>query len=324
MKAIVVFKKGEQPEFVTNFPEPVSKHDNEILINVKAVAIKHLDKGRASGKHYSSIDKNAQPIVVGSDGVGIMENGKRVYALGITGTMAEQAIVNKKTLVAIPNGLDDATAAALPNGIMGSAMALRFRAKMKSGETVLINGATGFTGMLAVQIAKYYGAKKIIVTGRNENVLQYLKTIGVDEIINLKQTDENIINQIKQLHVQTPVDIVLDYIWGHPAELLLTALRGDGHYSHNIRYITIGCMASDSIALSSSILRSTDLQISGSGLGSWTNDEMKILVAEILPEILQLVADGKIKINTVKTPMIDFESAWNKETSNAERLVIMI
>ena len=71
-------------------------------------------------------------------------------------------------MVKLPNGIDDAVAAALPNAVAGSAMALRFRAAMQSGETVLINGATGFTGKIAVQIAKHYGAKKIVVTGRNE------------------------------------------------------------------------------------------------------------------------------------------------------------
>ncbi len=87
-----------------------------------------------------------------------------------------------------------------PMQYAGSAMALRFRAGMKQGETVLINGATGFTGKIAVQIAKHYGAKKVIVTGRNEQSLQSLLALGADEIVSLRQDDEAFIAQIKQIH----------------------------------------------------------------------------------------------------------------------------
>jgi NADPH:quinone reductase-like Zn-dependent oxidoreductase len=81
--------------------------------------------------------------------------------------MAEKAIVSKERMIALPAALDIVTAAALPNAVMGSAMPLRFRAAMQAGETVLVNGATGVTGRMAVQLAKYYGAKRIIATGRN-------------------------------------------------------------------------------------------------------------------------------------------------------------
>ena len=84
-------------------------------------------------------------------------------------------------MVKISEGLDNATAAAIPNAVAGSAMALRFRAGIKPGETVLVNGATGVTGKIAIQIAKYYGAGKVIVTGRNENSLKALSALGADE-----------------------------------------------------------------------------------------------------------------------------------------------
>ena len=89
---------------------------------------------------------------------------------------------------------------------------------MKACETVLINGATGFTGKIAVQIAKYYGAKKIIVTGRNEQSLQTLLSLGADEIISIKESDENFVTRIKAIHNSTPIDVVIDYLWGQTAE----------------------------------------------------------------------------------------------------------
>jgi len=127
----------------TEFPEPVAKNDDEILISVKAAAIKHFDKGSASGKHYSAADNRQNAIVIGGDGVGVLADGTRIFALGVSGMIAEKAVIDKSRMVKLPEGLDDATAAALPNAVAGSAMALRFRAGMQPGETVLINGTMG-------------------------------------------------------------------------------------------------------------------------------------------------------------------------------------
>lgn len=323
MKAAVVYKKGEMPKYA-EFAEPIVQSDNQILLSVKAVAITNLDKGKAAGKHYSSRDDNQNGFVVGSDGVGLLENGTRVYARGISGTIAEKAIIDKNIFVPLPEGISDAIAASLPNAVAGSAMALKFRANIKTGETVLINGGTGFTGQTAIQIARHYGAKKIIVTGRNEKILQNLLELGADEVISLKQDDQAIIAQLKAIHLSTPIDIILDYLWGHPAELILTALKGNGSFTNKVRYVTIGGMAGDSIQLSSGILRSVDLQLSGSGLGSWAKNEVKLLFSEILPEMFLLAAQNKLKVNIEEVKLIDIEEMWNKETLDGKRLVVII
>lgn len=323
MKAAVIYKKGELPKYA-EFADPIVQNENEVLISVKAVAITNLDKGKASGKHYSSEENNQNGFVIGSDGVGLLQDGTRVYARGINGTIAEKALVEKNRMVKLPDGISDAVAASLPNAVAGSAMALKFRAGIQAGETVLINGATGFTGQMAIQIAKHYGAKKIIVTGRNEKTLQSLLLLGADEIIPLKQDDEAIITQLKAIHNNTPIDIVLDYLWGHPAELILTALKGNGSFTNKIRYVTIGGMAGDNIQLSSGILRSVNLQLSGSGLGSWTKDEVKLLFSEILPEMFLLAAQNQLKVNNETVSLVDIEKAWNIEVTDGKRLVVIV
>lgn len=323
MKAAVVYKKGEMPKYA-EFADPIANEENQVLISVKAVAITNLDKGIVSGAHYSSENENSYGTVIGSDAIGFLENGTRVYARGISGTMAEKALVEKNRMVKLPDGISDATAAAMPNAVAGSAMALRFRAEIKHGETVLINGATGFTGQMAIQIAKYYGAKKIIVTGRNEKTLQTLLELGADQIIPLKQDDENIIWQLKEIHQNTPIDIVLDYLWGNAAELILKALKGNGSFTNKIRYVSVGSMAGDTIQLSAGILRSVDLQLSGSGLGSWTKDEVKLLFTEILPEMFLLAAQNMLKVNTEEVSIVDIETKWNTEVSDGKRLVVVI
>lgn len=311
MKAAVVFQKGEMPKYVEDFAEPKVQNENELLISVKASAVKNLDKMRASGKHYSTQNEAFAAKVVGGDGVGLLADGTRVYGIGVSGMIAEKAIVEKNGIVKLPENINDATAAALPNAVMGSALALYFRAGLQKGETVLINGATGVTGKISVQIAKYYGAKKVIATGRNEQSLKELLSLGADEIISLKQDDETFVEQIKNAHQQNPVNVVIDYLWGHSAELILSALKGNGSFSHRTRFVTVGGMMSDTITLSSSILRSTDIQISGSGLGTWTREEVKLLITEILPEMFQLAANGKLKIETVNIPLKDIQDAWD-------------
>jgi NADPH:quinone reductase-like Zn-dependent oxidoreductase len=323
MKAAVIYTKGEMPKYA-EFAEPIVQNDNEVLISVKAVAITNLDKGKASGKHYSSENENQNGFVVGSDGIGLLEDGTRVYARGISGTIAEKAVVEKSRMVILPDGISSSTAAAMPNAVAGSAMALKFRAGIQPGETVLINGATGFTGQMAIQIAKHYGAKKVIVTGRNENTLQELLKLGADEIILLKQDDETIVKQIQAIHKETPIDIVLDYLWGQPAELILSALKGNGSFTTKVRFVTIGSIAGENIQLSSGILRSVNLQLSGSGLGSWTKEEVKLLFSEILPEMFVLAAQNKLKVTIEEIPLSDIEKMWNAEVSDGKRLVVTI
>lgn len=323
MKAAVVYQSGEMPQY-TDFPEPVVNNEDEILISVKAAAIKHFDKGRASGKHYSATANKENATVIGGDGVGVLADGTRVFALGISGMIAEKAVVDKRKIVKLPNGISDIVAAALPNAVAGSAMALRFRAGIKTGDTVLINGATGFTGKIAIQIAKHYGAKKIIVTGRNQKTLQSLLSLGADEIVSTEQHDETFIEQLKQIHNTTPIDIIIDYLWGHTAELILASLKGNGSFTHKTRFVSIGSVTGDIIQLSAENLRSVDLQLSGSGLGSWSKDEMKLLFSEILPEMFQLSADSKLKVETTSVNLTDIEKLWETEAPDGRRLVVTI
>lgn len=323
MKAAVVYKKGESPKYV-EFAEPIPQNENQILLSVKAVAITNLDKGKASGKHYSSDNHSENGFVVSSDAVGLLENGTRIYARGITGTMAEKTIIDKNIFVPLPEGITDTIAAAMSNAVAGSAMALKFRAGIKPGETVLINGGAGFTGQMAIQIAKHYGAKRIIVTARNEKTFLNLLELGADEVISLKQDEETIINQLKKIHQNTPIDIVLDYLWGHTAQLILSALKGNGSFTHKTRYVNVGSIAGNSIKLSAGILRSVDLQLSGSGLGSWSKGEVKLLFSEILPEMFLLAAQNKIKVNIEEVNLKDIEQMWNAEVSDGKRLVVKI
>ncbi|KRT14881.1 alcohol dehydrogenase [Pedobacter ginsenosidimutans] len=323
MKAAVMYQKGELPQYV-EFEQPVAQNDHEILVCVKAVAIKHFDKGKAAGTHYSSDAPKATGRVIGGDGVCLLEDGTRVYGMGVSGMLAEKATIEKSRMVKLPEGLSDATAAALANAVIGSAMALRFKAAIQPGDVVLINGATGFTGMVAVQIAKHYGAAKVIATGRNVQSLQNLLTLGADEIIEITTDNSAFLSQVKQSHQEKPIDVIIDYLWGRTAELLLSSLMGQGSFTNKVRFVSVGSMAGDLIQLSAANLRSVDLRLTGSGLGSWSKEQVGLLFTEILPQMFQLAADGKLKVETIEVKLADISSLWNLKVADGKRLVVTI
>ena len=122
MKAAILEKFGESPKY-KDFPDPEIQNDEQLLLHVKAASVKNLDKLRASGNHYAS--HTELPAVVGTDGVGILEDGTRVYAQGITGMMAEKAIVHKNKYTLIPENLDFNIAAALANAVLGATISLK-------------------------------------------------------------------------------------------------------------------------------------------------------------------------------------------------------
>jgi len=323
MKAAVIYQKGGLPEY-TNSAEPTVQNEEAVLVTVKAVALKHLDKSRASGKHYSSEAPREDGRIPGGDGVCLLPDGTRVYGMGISGMLAEKATIEKDRIVKLPEGIADATAAALPNAVIGSAMGLKFKADIQPGDVVLINGATGFTGRIAVQIAKHYGAGKVIATGRNQQSLNDLLSIGADETISVMQDDDSFKAQLKKVHSETPIDIIIDYLWGRTAEMILACLMGKGAFTHRTRYVSIGSITGDNIQLSAASLRSVNLQLSGSGLGAWSKQQVRQLFTEILPEMFQLAADGKIKVETTEVKLENIAELWELEVPDGKRLVVLI
>lgn len=217
-------------------------------------------------------------------------------------------------------------AAALPNAIMGSALAILSRGNMQRGSTILISGATGVTGRVAVQLAKHYGAAKIIVTGRNTASLEKLRALGADEIISLQQENEAIGEQLDALHKEMPIDLVIDYLWGHPIELILNALlRGhDSAAPRPVRVVTVGDMAGGYIELPSVLLRSAPIETLSSGIGSLLPADLAAFSTKVLPELFQLAATGGLEIEMQVEQLSDIETVWNKKVEAGKRLVVQV
>ena len=305
MKAAIVEQAGRKPVY-GDLEEPVPS-TGENRIAVAAAALSPVVKARASGTHYSS--SSDFPIGVGIDGVGRLDDGRRIHFFlprAPYGSMAEKVVVPSSQCTGVPDGLDDITAAAIAIPGMSSWVALTERAKFVAGETVLVNGATGASGRLAVQVAKYLGAKKVIATGRQAAVLQSTKALGADETIPLVENRDAL--EIFKEKFAGGVDVVLDYLWGQSAECLLTAGSKAGTGAP-ISFIQIGTAGGTNITLPGAILRSTPIELMGSGLGSVPINR----IVGAIEQVLRAAVTGHFEIATKPTALSEIEQAWSSD-----------
>jgi NADPH:quinone reductase-like Zn-dependent oxidoreductase len=308
MNAAVVTSFDAPPRYTT-FAEPVPA-EGERLVSVSAAGLHPIVKGLARGTHYGS--SGELPFIAGIDGVGRLEDGARVY-FGIArspyGSFAERTLAASWMCLPLPEGIDDATAAGIANPAMSSWAALTARAKFIAGESVLILGATGVAGQLAIQIAKRLGARRVVAAGRNPQALEQLRALGADAVISLEQDQKALVAAFRSELAEAGVDIVLDYVWGQPAERVLEAISQKGlrKASPRIRFIQIGEGAGRTISLAAATLRSSGLELLGSGFGSASLDE--ILVA--LGEFFQAAAKQPFQFETRTAPLKDVEGLWN-------------
>jgi NADPH:quinone reductase-like Zn-dependent oxidoreductase len=316
MRSAVLRRLGQSP-CVEDFPEPAAA-EGEVLLAVLAASLKPIDKQLAAGSHFAS--PREFPVVCGSDGVGKLSDGSRVFFGGPRrpyGSFAKRTVVRRAQCFPIPENLDDATAAAIPNPGVSAWLSLSHRARLSAGEAVLILGATGATGKLAVQIAKILGASRVVAAGRNPNRLAELPTLGADAIISLDQPREGLIEAFRHHNSERRFDVIIDYVWGPPLEAVLAALTAHefAASSSETRLVQVGDSAAPAIQLTAAALRSTALTI----MGTAGIPPMDVLSAA-LARVFEQAAKGALRIQTEQLPLAEIESAWNRPASS-HRLV---
>lgn len=304
MKAAIVSSYSEPPRYADS-DDPVPG-PGEVLIHVTAAGLHPIVKAMASGKHYGSTGKF--PFIAGLDGVGRLDDGTRVF-FGAFGTFAERAVTARDRCFAIPDALDDVTVAAMMNPGMGSWGAIVERARLRAEENVLILGATGAAGQLAVQITRRLGAGRIVVAGRDQQTLGKLQTMGADAAIALTEDREALVRAFREEISGHRIDVILDYLWGAPAESVLTAIEQKGldHAAGRIRYVQIGNSAGPTLTLQASVLRSSGLEMLGSGFGSVSLEK----IFEGMKALLQEAARKPFQIEAQPAPLRDIERLWN-------------
>jgi NADPH2:quinone reductase len=235
--------------------------------------------------------------------------------------MAERTVVPRPFCFPIPDDIDDCTAAAIFNPGLSAWLSLVWRAQLAAGETVLILGATGVTGKLAIQTAKLLGAGSVIAAGRSEEVLSTLRDLGADKIIRLQDPDRDLSEVIAREAGEEGIDVIIDYLWGKPTEALIRAItRSDlKPTSSRVRLVQAGESAGSVISLRAAALRSSRLEILGAGSGSAPPAEMW---AEARSQLMSNVISGKLRIDTDRIPLAEIENAWRREP-RGRRLVII-
>jgi NADPH:quinone reductase-like Zn-dependent oxidoreductase len=320
MYAAVLHTIGTVPRY-DEFPEPViGDKDGEAIVHVHAASLKPVDKQLASGSHYAS--RRELPWVCGSDGVGHLDDGQRVFFGGPRsphGAMAQRTIVPRAFTFPVPENVNDETAAALPNPGVSAWLSLAYRAKLVRGENVLILGATGVTGKLAVKIARLLGAARVVAAGRNQQALNALYDLGADATISLALPATELSDAFLREAGQSGFQVVIDYVWGGPAEAFFAAItrREFAVIQSETRFVQVGESAAPTITLPAAVLRSTALTILGTA-GIPARDAL----VEAFHQVMAYAAKGELHIDTERVPLADIENAWQRDQPG-QRLVII-
>ena len=288
-----------------------------MLVDVLAVALHPRVRSGASGRHYTS--SRTLPMIPGVDGVGRLPDGQRVYfvvADDAKGSMADQAVIDRRHTIPIPEDVDPNVIAAAMNPSMSAWVALRRRVPLEHGQSVLVLGATGSAGGMAVQVAKHLGAAYVIGAGRNAARLAELGAMGADAVVALD--DDPAVTSRLLADAAAEVDVVIDYLWGAPATIAITALlKARADRSRLLEWIQIGAVAGPTIELPSVALRSANLRLQGSGQGSVST---AVYLSE-LPSLVKEIGAGSFTIVASPVRLADVESVWTAPEVSGRRTV---
>lgn len=321
MKAAVLRSADGVPEYA-EFAEPEPTPGRE-TVELVAAGIHQVVRSIAHNRHYGST--GAYPLVPGVDAVARTADGRLVYTGYVEapwGTMAERMTVAPKFRFELPAGLED-RAERVAGGVnpgLSSWLPLQTRIAEAGGlGTVVVVGATGASGLIAVQNARRLGAERVLALGRNETGLARAAGHGAVPVRLGADRGATAAALVEALDGHQP-GLVLDYLWGAPAEAVFAALgrRGLTEDTADISYVQIGALAGAEAALPSALLRSRRIRVSGSGAGSAGFEFIKAQ----LPGFLELLVSGAIETRFEAYPLSEVTRAWAATPEPGTRVVL--
>ncbi|SFO48828.1 NADPH2:quinone reductase [Pseudonocardia ammonioxydans] len=307
MDAAVLHEPGA-PRFGT-VDDPTADDENQAVVEVTAAGLNPVDLMIAGGRQPDEL-----PLVPGLEGVGWHQR-RHVYFNGARpphGSMAQRTIVDHSGVFDLPDDLDDGVAVAL--GIAGLAawLSLSWRAALQPGETVLVLGATGVLGTIAVQAAKLQGAGQVVAAGRDADGLRTAAGRGADATVDLTTTDDP--TAAFRDAAGGDLDVIVDPLWGEPA---LAALRAAGPFA---RLVQIGSSAASEITLSPDVFRTNCAAI----LGYTTRAVPIETQREAYATMTAYAADGDLTVDVERVPLRDVASAWQRQADSAHRKLVLV
>jgi NADPH:quinone reductase-like Zn-dependent oxidoreductase len=295
MRGFLLESVGGVPR-LTDLPVPTSPGPN-LVVPVLAAGLNPVDLKMAGDP---AIDV---PRVVGNEAV-VELDGVRAYAERTVvphGSCAEQAVVDPERTIALPREVSDEEALAV--GIAGLAawVSLESSAGLQAGETVVVLGATGAVGRIAVQVARLLGAGRVVAAARDTERLAELRKLGADATVVLRDSEHDA--AALQAATGAGADVVLDPVFGRP---LLAALRAT---RRGARVVSIGASAGGVAEVPFAALRGRSMLTYSNQL---TPAETKRLAYE---QLLAHVAAGRIQVNTEVAPLERAGEAWQRQAA---------
>lgn len=303
MLAAVLHRLGDVPR-LDAFAEPALA-PGEVRVRVAAATIKPLDVAIARGHHHRS--PLVLPAICGTDGVGYLDTGERVYFTGVRAPYGAMATFAPAQCVAmIPDDVDNVTAAVVVDRALMAWLPLRWRARVQPGETVLVVGATGLLGRMTVQAARLLGAGRVIAAGRKTSELEAL---GADGVIDLRLPPTQL-HAAFASHAAGGIDVVIDFIWGPISEVLIAALSmTSGHGERGVRIVSTGEVTEGPIELAGAHLRDSPVLLMGNGPGNRPSPrELEAMIEEILGH----AAGGAFRADAELLLLADIAQAWER------------
>jgi NADPH:quinone reductase len=322
MRAAVLRAYGSAPD-VEERPAPDAP-TGHALVDVLAAPITPLDILCATGTSYFGTP--ALPYVPGVQGVGVVRAATSLPAGTVVwfatsagmqpgdGSLASSLSVPEADVVAIEGDVPPALVAALGLSAVAAWMGLTWRGELHAGEQVIVLGAGGVVGQVAVQVARLQGARRVIAACRSDSAAERAGRCRADEVVRLDADDiETLVQRFKEA-CDGPADLVLDPLFGPPAAAALRALRPGG------RLVNLGESAAPTATIDSATLRGRSLRLLG-----YTNNELTAGQRRAaLTAILRHAAHGELTVDHETLPLEQICSAWGRQAqgSASARLVI--
>jgi NADPH:quinone reductase-like Zn-dependent oxidoreductase len=320
MKAAILNSADSAPVY-GDFAELEGGAGTEV-VDLVAAGIHHVTRSVATGRHYSS--GGAFPVIPGLNAVARTAAGELVFTASGQppyGTFAERMPSPDAMRFPLPAAASPEAVAAGLNPGMGSWLPLQARlAETEKLGTVLVLGATGITGYLAVQNALLLGAERVIGAGRSLSGLERAAAAGARTVALSGDADADATALAGALDTGGPT-LVLDFVWGPVAETAFRALASGkfGEDDSEIKYVQIGSLAGAEAAVPSALLRSRKVTISGSGAGSVSGADIKTQI----PRYIQLIGDGSVDVPFRTFPLSEIGTAWTESAKSGPRVVVV-